>query len=91
MTPQQRELARHALGLPNKRRRSYRLHFVAGAEHSDFPDWQAMVEAGEAKRTGPHDHFGGDYLFILTRKGAEGALADNEQLDRYDFPPVRAA
>ncbi len=30
LTPKQRELARHALGLPNKMRMSYRNRFVAG-------------------------------------------------------------
>ena len=43
LTPAQLELARHALGLPNDRRRSYRNRYLAGG---GSPEWDAMVEAG---------------------------------------------
>lgn len=87
LTPAQRDLARHALGLPNDRKRSYRNSFVAGAGHSDYADWQAMVDAGLAtKRDGSTVPFGGDDLFRLTPRGAVAALDPGEQLDPEDFP-----
>jgi hypothetical protein len=87
VTPAQRELARHALGLPNDRRRSYRNSFVAGANHPDLPDWSAMVGQGLAtKRDGSALPFGGDHLFHLTPKGAAAALTLGESLDPEDFP-----
>jgi hypothetical protein len=86
MSPDQKELARHALGLPNVRRRSYRNHFVAGEGHSDFTNWLAMVEAGEAKRRKGNALTGGDDLFRLTKAGAEAALNPRERLDPEDFP-----
>lgn len=88
MTPSQITLARHALGLPNKRRQSYRNHFVAGLGHDDYADWMAMVAAGLAwRRDGSKSQLtGGDDLFRLTRAGAEAALAPRERLDPEDFP-----
>lgn len=86
MSPEQRELARHALGLPNKRRRSYRNHFVTGEGSTDHPHWVAMVGAGEAWRRPGSPLTGGDDLFGLTRLGAEAALDKREGLDPEDFP-----
>jgi hypothetical protein len=48
MTDKQRELARHALGFPNKRNTSYRNHFCTGPGDTNFPKWEAMVASGEA-------------------------------------------
>jgi hypothetical protein len=39
LTPRQIELARHALGLPNQYKKSYRNRFVAGGNHPDQNDW----------------------------------------------------
>jgi hypothetical protein len=87
MTPRQRELARHALGLPNKNRTSYRNQFCAGDGHQDAADWEAMVAAGFAsKRDGATIPFGGDHLFYLTDDGARMALEPREYLDSEDFP-----
>lgn len=87
MTPEQRELARHALGLPNKSQRSFRNHFVCGPGHSDYADWMAMTKAGLAKRRdGGRMPFSGNDLFWLTRSGAEAALDPREKLDPDDFP-----
>jgi hypothetical protein len=88
MTPRQVELARHALGLPNKRRCSYRNHFVTGPGSTDWGDWQAMVACGTARRHEPRALFGGDYCFVLTRPGAEAALATGERLDPEEWPMV---
>lgn len=81
MTPRQRELARHALGLPNDRRRSYRNRFLAGGL---CEDWNAMTAAGLAEAGQPDDL--GRTWFWLTRAGAEAALDRGEMLCPEDFP-----
>lgn len=89
MTPEQVKLARHALGLPNKRRISYRNYFVAGPGHSDFVEWVVMVAAGNARSRTPSQIRGGDSTFWLTAKGAKAALKPGEKLDPEDFPEHR--
>lgn len=86
MSAAQIELARHALGLPNRRKRSYRNHFVAGPGHDDYAAWMAMVDAGCAKRRDGNALTGGDDLFWLTRAGAAATLKRGERLDPEDFP-----
>ena len=95
MTPRQRELARHALGLPREYSprsrtkepvRSYRNRFVAGPDHADFADWRAMTNAGEANDRGPQRDMRGAHYFTLTPAGARLALIGSERLDREDFP-----
>lgn len=83
MTPDQRKLARHALGLPNNQCRSYRnRYFLSGGPAAIH--WAAMESAGEAgsKANGPGD------FYWLTGKGAELALDPGETLDREDFPAL---
>jgi len=82
----QRDLARHALGLPHKRKTSYRNYFVTGEGSIDYPHWMAMVDMGAAQRRGGNALTGGDDLFRLTRAGAEIALNDGEKLCQEDFP-----
>lgn len=83
MTPRQRELARHALGLPNKARQSYRNRFYAGGQHAE---WRAMEAAGLAEADTTPAATGMTW-FWLTRAGAEAALETGERLCREDFPP----
>jgi hypothetical protein len=90
MTPEQIDLARHALGLPNARRRSYRNHFVTGPGTADYEHWKAMVSAGLATRHPPSQITGGDDWFRLTHEGALQALRAGERLDAEDFKPARA-
>lgn len=89
MTPRQIELARHALGLPNQTRRSYRNHFIAGPGHSDFDEWVAMVAEGEARRRAGSQLSGGDDVFWLTENGARKALKPREGLCPEDFPAAK--
>lgn len=84
MTPAQRALARHALGLPNAGRRSYRNRFLTGGES---PDWRALEAAGHAE-SGKADELGRTW-FWLTRAGAEAALEPGERLCPEDFPEAR--
>ncbi|MEJ1118849.1 hypothetical protein V9K92_10275 [Phyllobacterium sp. CCNWLW109] len=86
MTPEQKKLARHALGLPNRSRRTYRNRFVTNADH---PEWSAMVVSGSARmRSGDTLPFGGDSMFWLTLDGAKAALDKGEKLCPEDFPVV---
>ncbi len=88
MTPSQRELARHALGLPNRKNTSYRNHFCAGPGHTDWENWQNMVAGGYAvRRDGPL--WGGDSMFHLTLKGALFAREPKEHLSREDTQMMR--
>lgn len=89
MTPLQIELARHALGLPNSKRTSYRNHFVTGEGGDDHAAWSMMVNEGDALRRKGSVLTGGDDLFLLTHKGAEKALKNGEKLDHEDFPEAR--
>jgi hypothetical protein len=92
MTDRQRELARHALGLPNQRRTSYRNRFCTGPGCTDYDNWCEMVEKGFARRRAGSVLTGGDDLFSLTRAGAEVVLMPGETLCPEDFPtpPTRS-
>ncbi len=81
LSPDHVALVRSALGLPNRRRQSYRNHFV-DATH---PDWEAMVAAGLAtvRRSTEPD---GPHTYRLTRAGAEAALLPGETLNLDHFP-----
>lgn len=86
MTTEQIRLARHALGLPHKTKRSYRNRYICGEGTTSFPDWEAMVAAGLATREDFSQNPSTRYWFGLTRAGAEAALLPGERLDREDFP-----
>ena len=87
MTPRQKELARHALGLGNGQKKSYRNRFVAGPGHPDYNDWMIMMAASEAyRREAKTLPFGADDLFRLTTRGAMAVLEPGETLCREDFP-----
>jgi hypothetical protein len=87
LTARQIDLARHALGLPNKRKKSFRNRFVADADHSDYDEWMTMVAMGAAKRVdASRVPFGGDDLFYLTMPGAHAARKRGEVLCLEDFP-----
>jgi hypothetical protein len=92
MTPRQISLARHALGLKDNRKVSYRNYFSVGSGAPDYDDWMEMVRQGNAvRRIGPTQAgtlFGGDDIFHLTRSGATSVLKEGEGLDPEDFPPV---
>lgn len=85
MKPEHRKLARHALGLPNGHRKSYRNHYVIDGGPT-FEMWIQMVEAGDARQGRPSPITGGSEWFRLTRKGAEMALDPGERLCPEDFP-----
>ncbi|WP_457797671.1 hypothetical protein [Methylocystis sp. S23] len=87
MTPAQRELARHALGLPNEQKRSYRNRYYVDATASTGRQWLIMRSRGFAEMV-PLPECVADF-FALTRAGAEMALDPGESLDQEDFPKIR--
>jgi hypothetical protein len=82
MTSQQKLLARHALGLPNEQRRSYRNRYYTSEGTPAYALWCEMVEAGHA-RGKPE---GGRSYFWLLESGARLALDEGETLCSEDFP-----
>ena len=73
MTPRQREIIRHALGL-DRARQSYRNHYVTGPGTDDFGDCEALVAAGLMQRRPGHPLSGGDPIYWVTESG-RAALA----------------
>lgn len=89
-TTRQRELARHALGLPNKTNKSYRNCFITGEGSVDWARWNDMWAKGLAHVRRDVAIFVGDDQFWLSREGAEAALNPGETLCPEDFPPAES-
>lgn len=85
MSPEQREIARHMLGLPNINRESYRNRYFASLGH---PAWHALHEMVDIGWMNLEDTKNGrETRFWLTKAGALLALDPGERLDPEDFPP----
>lgn len=85
MTPAQKKLARHALGLPNYRGVSYRNRYVAAYCPGPYDDWMRMVDARLAD-CHPLRKKSNRRFFYLTLTGAQAALEPGEKLCPEDFP-----
>lgn len=82
MTPDQRKMARHALGLDGERKRSYRNRYFTSAGTLSEDEWNDLCRRGLARReagAGKMVHF------YLTDEGAAEALDPGEILDPEDF------
>ena len=77
MTPEQIKMARHALGLEDGRKVSYRNRYFAGGPPTEAA-WNDLVAKGLAERT--------SLCFHLTEVGAKAVLLAGERLDPEDFP-----
>lgn len=82
MTPEQRKMARHALGLPAKVV-SYRNSFAAAPDTDIHAAWSDLEKRGLAKVGHKNAHF---HMFHLTLAGAKEAAEPWEHLDPEDFP-----
>ena len=88
MTPLQRKMARHALGLPNRDKRSYRNRYVATeGPAGTLAAWQGLVKAGLAVELTKH-RVGQNRSYVLTPAGAQAAIDPGEALCPEDFPLV---
>lgn len=87
MTPNQKILARHALGLSNgyANGRSYRNRYICGYG-SPYTSWMRMVRDGLATKERFGAHRDDRFIFYLTFEGAKAALEPGERLDPEDFP-----
>lgn len=85
LTPPERRLARHALGLdnPDARGKSYRNRYFAGAGTHEYCAWLVLVNKGYAEE---HTTQGALHHFSLTIDGARLALKTGERLCPEDFP-----
>lgn len=83
LTALQRRYARHALGLPNERGRSYRNRFFTSIGVENHKMWSELATAKLAKCEVVGS---ARFCFWLTRAGAEAALEPGETLDPEDFP-----
>lgn len=83
ITPKQRELARHALGLPNKQNTTYRNHFCIGKGGDGYEDWEALAAQGAAVKAVGGVNWSGDF-FYLTLEGAKAVLLPKEHISRED-------
>jgi hypothetical protein len=83
MTPSQRKMARHALGLDGERRRSYRNRYFTSAGTPSEDEWNELCRRGLAEREKGHRKM---VHFYLTNEGASVALDPGEILDPEDFP-----
>jgi hypothetical protein len=90
MTARQIELARHALGFPNSRNRSYRNHFCAGPGHDDYADWEDLVSKGLALKRSD-GQWGGDSMFYLTLEAALSVRLAKEHISAADPKQMREA
>lgn len=86
LTATQIKLARHALGLPNRNKRSYRNYFCGS---KNDPHWNGLVQAGLAtSRNHPALLHDDDTYFYLTPAGAQAVLENSEKLCAEDFPSL---
>ena len=80
----QRRLARHALGLRNAKKRSYRNRYCSPPKGEAFNAWLGLEQRGLAISDPPQRS--GNVMFYLTQVGAEAALEPGETLCPEDFP-----
>lgn len=78
MNETQRKLARHALGLPNSKNRSYRNRYFTSGVGEAHNAWLGLAQRQLAVQVGNY--------FELTLVGAQRALNVGEHLDTEDFP-----
>jgi hypothetical protein len=88
MTEKQRELARHALGLPNKQNTTYRNHFCIDKGSDGYGDWEDLVVRGLAVKAEGGQDWSGDF-FYLTWAGAKCALDYKEHIGIEDVKKMR--
>ena len=88
LTDRQKNLARHALGLPNEKNMTYRNHFWIDRAGDGYNDWQDMVENGFAVKAPGGQNWVGDF-FYLTIEGARAVLAPTEHISREEAQNMR--
>ena len=85
LSVEQLKMARHALGLPNRKNESYRNRFCVPHFLEEAHEWGLMAAQGFAKLGDRQPS--GIQDFHLTKAGAAIALKAGESLSREDFLP----
>lgn len=70
MSPNQREIMRHALGC-GRGKPGWRNHFVTGPGTDDYDDCEALVAAGLMRKRSGGPLSGGDPVYSVTDAGVE--------------------
>jgi hypothetical protein len=86
MTPQQRQFARMALGLPNPRNTPARNRLVLCPGTSEWDEFNRMALMGFAHKFSDTDR---ETIFALTLEGARASIDQGEHLDPEDFAEAR--
>ena len=88
ITPKQRDLMRHALGLPNKKNETYRNHFCLAEGGDGYTDLEDLVTRGLAVKAKGGASWVGDF-FYLTLNGARAVLTPKEHISREEAEKMR--
>lgn len=89
MTASQREMARHALGFPNKKNTSNRNHYCIDPGGDGHDEWLDLVSHRLAVKRNTRAIYDGDDTFHLTLKGALMVRESKEHLSREDAERMR--
>lgn len=85
LTHREIELGRHALGLPNMQRKSYRNRYYVAAGTLGALAWDGMVKKGAAEKYAAASGQTLD-LYCMTDHGAVACLKEKERLCPEDLP-----
>jgi len=85
LQPHLTKIARHALGLPNSRNKTYRNRFFVSSNGQKYNDWIILMSIGAASYIPAHEDEK-CHMFFLTREGALSVLNKGETLCTEDFP-----
>lgn len=88
MSPEQRMLARYALGLPSAFGQSCRNHVTASPGSEEYAVCRELVALGFAHHRPANARKRTDDVFWLTLAGADRALEAGERLDPKQFPTI---
>lgn len=80
ITDKQRDLVRHALGLDERHKRTYRNHFVTSPLCDEYKEWADLLNHGLARHNKGSQLSGGDEVFWATKELATFVLKPDEQL-----------
>ncbi len=74
MTPKQRDIMKHALGVGRGNKTGWRNHFVTGPGSDDYADCEALVEAGMMMKRNGGPLSGGDPVYRVTDAGQDALV-----------------
>lgn len=89
LTPEERDVVFHALGLDRPGASAYRNHFVADAGHDDEPALLRLVEIG-FMRMRP-DRVSSGWIYHVTDAGQAWAAREHARVNAPSNPVLRAA